>query len=496
MALNIPILKAYLVLVAPSLGILYLITFAVYRIWFHPLSSFPGPRLWAVCRLPWHYRLVTGDLPRTLQNLHAQYGEVVRTAPDELSFISASAQRDIHVHSRSKYFQKDKSIYPKRHPTIDGILTASDEDHARHRKVFNPAFSERALRGQEPIFKIYTDGLIALLDKGKATLENPDATNDFVKAFNWTTFDIVGHLTFGEPFGCLRDAAYHPWVSMIFDNIKSGSFIQAIKYYPVLSRLYALLIPKSLLKKRADHEAFTHTKVSQRMEKDSEMPDFFSYIENKGTLSRLEIDLDCGTILIAGSETTATTMSGVVYYLCRTPRAMQRLQDEVRSSFEREDDITSLEVGKLSYLTACIEEGLRMYPSIPTGLARRLEGAEGLTVSGYFVPLGTVVSVAQYSAYRSPTNFVNPNDYCPERWVGAPEFEHDCREVVQSFGLGARNCIGQAMAYLEMRLILARLIFRFDLELTNGADFSPEKQKIHFLWSKPPLYIRVSDRVN
>jgi cytochrome P450 len=207
---------------------------------------------------------------------------------------------------------------------------------------------------------MYTQALVELM-ADSASASKPI---DMVKAYNWTTFDIVGHLTFGEPFGCLRDRAYHSWVSMIFDNIKSGSLLQAVKYYPLLSKLLMLMIPKKLLKMRADHEAFTHEKVSQRMKHESNIPDFFSYIERNETkagLSRLEIDLDCGTILIAGSETTATTMCGVTYYLCRNKQAMQRLKDEVRSAFQSESEIDSLTVGRLKYLTACVEEGLRLY---------------------------------------------------------------------------------------------------------------------------------------
>jgi cytochrome P450 len=107
-----------------------------------------------------------------------------------------------------------------------------------------------------------------------------------------------------------------------------------------------------------------------------------------------------------------------------------------------------------------------------------------------------VVSVAQYSAYRSTRNFLYPNDYIPERWLGEPQFENDQRDVVQSFSLGKRDCIGRAMGYLEMRLILARIIYRFDMELDSGDEsFAPEKQKVFFFWSKPPLLVRLHDRL-
>lgn len=93
------------------------------------------------------------------------------------------------------------------HAGIDSIVTANDADHSRIRRLLSHAFSDKALREQEPIIRLHIDNLMAGLRKqcdefgGKA---------DLTKWFNWTTFDIVSDLAFGEPFHCLKETTYQP----------------------------------------------------------------------------------------------------------------------------------------------------------------------------------------------------------------------------------------------------------------------------------------------
>lgn len=102
-------------------------------------------------------------------------------------------------------------------------------------------------------------------------------------------------------------------------------------------------------------------------------------------------------MIIAGSETTATLLSGLTYLLLMNPEKLCKLTDEIRSTFETEDKINITSVAKLKYLFACIEEALRMYPPVPVGLPRMI-GADGSTISGHFVPpdVSTVVSIFRH----------------------------------------------------------------------------------------------------
>src|SRR5271170_6826402 len=112
----------------------------------------------------------------------------------------------------------------------------------------------------------------------------------------------------------------------------------------------------------------------------------------------------------------------------------------------------------------------------------------------------TSLMVPQFPTHRSPQNFHRPDAFLPERFLPANdpeysvEFANDDRAALQPFALGPRNCIGRSLAYAEMRLVLARLLWRFDLELAS-ADADPGlgwlDQKVVILWVKTPLWVRL-----
>jgi cytochrome P450 len=95
--------------------------------------------------------------------------------------------------------------------------------------------------------------------------------------------------------------------------------------------------------------------------------------------------------MIAGTETTATLLSGLTYHLLQNPDRMGRLVNEIRSHFQDEEDITIEKLQALPYLNACIEEGLRMYPPISNGLPRVVPPGDA-EVDGHKVPAGVSVT--------------------------------------------------------------------------------------------------------
>ena len=102
-------------------------------------------------------------------------------------------------------------------------------------------------------------------------------------------------------------------------------------------------------------------------------------------MTREEIINNASILIIAGSETTATALSGATYFLLTNPEAYKRVQEEVRTAFARAEDMTLSSTGKLPYLHAVVEETLRMYPPVPGMLPRRT-GAQGNVIDGHFVP--------------------------------------------------------------------------------------------------------------
>lgn len=132
-----------------------------------------------------------------------------------------------------------------------------------------------------------------------------------------------------------------------------------------------------------------------------------------------------------------------------------------------------------------INEALRLYPPVPIGIPRLL--ANDQLIGTTPLPKGTRVSVHHYAAYRSTTNFTNPEQFIPERWLSGYE---DKRDVFQPFSYGPRNCLGQNMAWHEMRLIFGMLVAGFDMELCEESQaWLPGR--VFVLWEKKPLMVKV-----
>lgn len=138
-----------------------------------------------------------------------------------------------------------------------------------------------------------------------------------------------------------------------------------------------------------------------------------------------------------------------------------------------------------------LKEALRVYPPVPIGSPRVvLEG--GQTILGKRIPAETRVSVHHWSTYHSEANFADVDNFIPERWLGTdPKYAGDSLDSHQPFGFGPRNCLGQNMAMHEMRLFLATLLFKFNLELCEGCENWAD-QKSYALWIKDPLRVRAT----
>lgn len=108
-------------------------------------------------------------------------------------------------------------------------------------------------------------------------------------------------------------------------------------------------------------------------------------IEKLQELTFNELKANSSTLIIAGSETTATALSAITYYLVTHSSALGKLNSEVRNAFSTEDDIDMVSVQKLQYMQAVINEGLRMYPPVPTGVVRRVTDDGGIFL-GQYVP--------------------------------------------------------------------------------------------------------------
>ena len=159
-------------------------------------------------------------------------------------------------------------------------------------------------------------------------------------------------------------------------------------------------------------------------------------------MTREEIIRTSGVLIIAGSETSATLLSGAIYYLLSNPTWLHKAREELDNAFKTESEISFGPLGQLKILNAILTETFRMYPPVPV-LLPRATIKEDAMVCGTFIPKGTTIGIPMFAASRSSHNFKHPEVFAPQRHLGDPEFEDDKRSVIQPFSVGPRNCIGQ-----------------------------------------------------
>jgi len=449
---------------------------------------------------------IRGTINWTLTDLHEKYGPVVRLAPGELTFISVKAWQDIYGNRQGKPLPTNEAygVREKEFFGALGLLWVGDAtEHARHRKVLSPAFSDKSLRDQEHIIRGYVDLLM------KRMHERAGQPVDLWAWLNYTTFDLIGDLTFGEPFGCLEHSRFHPWITFIFSRLKMMMYGQIMITLGPIGTLIYWLVPKSLKNEALDHIAFTKAKVDNRQKRKTARPDFMSHIlshtvsaeaKSAGTgISEQELYADSNILIMAGSETSATLMSSTMYHLITTPHVLARLTREIRAAFATEAEIDFASASRSRYLLAVINEGLRIHPPLPAGI-NRVTRPEGAVIDGRFVAGGTNVQVPHWACYHNSRNFNDADDFVPERWLddgkggceeGAEKYATDNKAVFQPFSFGNRNCLGRTLAITETRLILTRLLWNFDFELMPESQ-NWAYQKVFMLYEKKPLMVKMT----
>lgn len=357
--------------------------------------------------------------------------------------------------------------------------------HAKHKKSVLPGFSTRALREQESTVHQYLDLLFRQVDKiGAGGQKAVDAAH----VYAWFTFDIIGDLAFGESFNALEEAS-ETWVSPVQDALRYSGVQYMRKNQPLLAWFVVpLLFPKELAEMHQAYLKLAHEKARKRIDIGSSLgrQDFFGHLLKNQKITEEEIMADSFTFIMAGSETTATVLTGITFFLLKNPETMRKLVKEVRETFTSQDMIKSDSTARLKYLNAVIEEGLRMFPPLAIELPRECPGT---MVDGHYIPKGVSVSANTYFVARDPRHWSDAESFRPERWIG--EGFGDDMSVSHPFSIGPRSCLGINLAWLEMRVTLARTVFLYDMELVSQEIEDWNRAcRCYAFWTLPKLLVK------
>lgn len=478
---------------------------------FHPLAKFPGPLLWRASRLPasWHH--AHGDLYQHIAAIHKKYGATVRIAPDELSFTTPEAWPQIY-NSRPQLVKSKYHFAPaeKNARLPESMITADDQYHAKLRRLAGPAFLNSGIAEVEPWLQHYTELLCTQL----ATASSEGSQN-MVEWFLWTLNDVIGRLALDQEFECLSKRRMHPWPYFLMTVLKTTAALnQFVRFGLPLKALTPLMSAEAIEAREGFFNLATGA-VDRRLAREKGDDDTEAGVVEDSGRKRSDIiglmlremkgwdrlndkEITANSILIVGggAETTSTCLTATLYHLCKTPRVLRKLTDEIRQTFKTSADITVKGVNNLPYLKATIDESLRIFP-VASFITPRMTPKQGHVIDGQMIPGGTYVSMGQWYMGRSEQFFQNPQDFRPERWLD-PEVKTigpyglATDEVLKPFSLGPRNCIGKLLAITEARLVTAKLLWHFDVELDGPHETWVDDARFYVLWQLQPLNVKLT----
>ncbi|XWW96329.1 hypothetical protein V2A60_004302 [Cordyceps javanica] len=416
-----------------------------------PISRIPGPwySRWTSLVLKYHW--IRGQKSVYVHSLHGKYGRIVRIGPDEVSVCDIDAAKTIY--SVKETFRKT-NWYMDFVAGVESIFSTNDlEFHRTSRRLIAAPMADSAIQELAPRVAGHVEFAIQQM---KAESETRKAV-DIWKWWLYMTTDIIVEFTFGESFHMLQHGKENEY-SYFLRN--SGSFGVYRSVLPRISKLMALLplqSSKTALKavtsmyKAAVDGISIHEKLIEENGAENVKKTFFTTLfqqEDSVNISRKRLTGDGQTFIIAGSDTTANTLTYVVWVVSKNPFMRDALVSELQAL---PPDYTDADLRKCDLLNRIIKETLRVHTVVPEGLPRVVPPS-GADLCGFHLDSGTVVSAQAYSMHRDPVVFDRPDEFDPARWIAPTKAMTDC---FMSFGRGSRICIGQHLAQTELRMGIA-----------------------------------------
>ncbi|KAI1618135.1 cytochrome P450 [Exophiala viscosa] len=439
------------------------------------LRSIPGPFLASITDLWRTYQIEYGSFNESIGKWHERYGPFLRIGPNTVIIADSAAVST--VYSMHGEFKKADSYQPLRvlsHGKIAGsVIDMQDEaENTALRRAVGNAFAIKNILDYEADVDYTTENLIQTLRKARSPdvfLLMQQFQVDFLMkaAFSRNTDYLTARKSTSELTGHTRLSHWTKWQSM--------PTLERVFYKsPFCKEWYRRTGKPPLWTAMATEELHTRQKIASNVKTVKEQDLLSKYIEGANRHKDVSMDLlrrMISSTISAGFDTSAFTMTAILYFLLKTPDAMRRVQAELNKALgagELSNPPRYTETDKMPYLAAVIKEAMRLYHFL-AGPLERVVPVGGAEIAGRWLPGGTVVAVPAGVVHRDKT--VYGEDACffwPERWLQADEHQRIVMErTMLSFGAGKRICLGRHIAELEMKKVIPRLLLEFDMGLDD-----------------------------
>ncbi|KAI1177038.1 cytochrome P450 [Nemania sp. FL0916] len=453
--------------------VVYASGLAIYRLYFHPLAGFPGPKLAAAtfwyefyyqCWLEGQYIFKTEELVK-------KYGPIIRVNPDELFIHDPDFYSELYVTESTRrtnhYDNFAQGI------GFDGchLLTVDHDLHRARRKPLEPFFSRM---GVSRLQSMLAETALHL----ETRLREYAGTGEIVRldhAFTAYTGDIIGRMCLetndpGDRFLSKGDFSAD-WAWIMHMIIRSVPLFSALPWIirlvnPIPGEVLLWLYPRGQAFATFQNKARSNIRKALAFGgnpmSDKYVESLFHHVADSdmpaSEKSEERLAKEAQLLLGGGTVTSARTISCATYYTLTRPKIAKRLAEELRGPMSEWPTRvpTWADLEKLPFLQAVVKEALRVDFGVMTRLPR-ISPDSPLQYKQYTIPAGVPVGMSSYLMHTDPEVFPKPLDFEPERWLGTINPKMNRNFV--PFSRGSRMCLGSNLALAEITLLLA-VLFR------------------------------------
>ncbi|KAI9659075.1 MAG: hypothetical protein M1821_002035 [Bathelium mastoideum] len=472
------------------------------------LNRYPGPALAHFTNWWRFFDALARSPERTHIRLHREHGDIVRLGPNVLSFADPKAVKTIY--GLNKGFVKS-DFYPVQNAVSKGhrlssLFSTTDEDyHARYRRCVNNAFAMSSLVSYEPLVDSTTQVFIAQTQK---LFAETGKSCDFSTWLQFYAFDVIGELTWSRRLGFVeknedvdgivaflaRFLSYAgpigqmPLLDLFLEKNPIRLWLQRLGISNTVFPVTKFAVDRSSDRRLEMEKVKEGAEVNATGSKGVDLLTKFTQAQRDHPefMDDTRVLTSCVSMVFAGSETTAISLSSVFYFLLKHPRCYRKLMEELDESVRsgiienRANGVVSwADSQKLPYLDAVVQESFRLHPAAGL-LLERIVPPHGIEVCGENIPGGTIVGCNAWVLHRRPEIFGDAVDeYRPERWLEAdPARLKEMRATMFQFGAGARTCIGKNISLLEIYKLVPSFLRHFEVSLEH-----PEREwRTHNGW--------------
>ncbi len=415
----------------------------------------------------------------------------MRLAPNRYSINDGEAAKVILGHHGA--LDKSQFYHPFGQPDEYNLFSEpSISVHANVRRPLAQLYSQTTLLSYEP----FVDTCNTILLKRLEEYAQDGKALNVRELMQYYAFDVIGEITVGSRFGLMEDGGDKSGiVEAIDESISYGAIIGLIPewHWWIAMTADKLRLEPGFRKILKFVNLHINSRVSGHIKSPEDRSDFLDKMlpmEQEGKATRFHTRQAAAQNIVAGSDTTAISLSAVIAYLAMHPNTLAALRhelDEATAAGTLSDPATFQEAQSLPYLQAVIMEALRVHPAVGAPMTR-VVGPQGLTVAGQFFPPGTEVGVNAWVIHYNKSIFgPDAQVFRPERWITKDKEERAVlNRNLLAFGAGPRTCIGKNISLLEMSKVIPQIVRKYDFEILPNAN--GEKYTWRTRWFAKPSF--------